>query len=433
MVGYLLLSHVATWPLTHFLALAEVPKTIQYQGRLTELDGSSLTGPHQLTVRLYDSETGGVKLWEEQHSLLLKKDDRGIFSVLLGSHVPFEGSITFNTPLWLTIHVDGGEEFLPRQFLSAVSYAINADQLDGLDSTQLVSLDSTGALAVMSGANLINLNAANLTSGTIPDERFPSNVSFLGSSIGPTEIEDGAVTSIKLSTNSVGAAALAPDAIQVGDIGVSDLPSHASTHQPGGADPLHTVSAISVGSTNSSGSSTSLARSDHQHEGVHTINAGGPPLVGNVSLSGGANVSLETTGQTITITASTGEAGNKVTNAASSALTISSSTDTTLATATITKSQGSSILLVIATVQLNHAATPSSKTVDVKLFRDTTQLDATYTARIGTANETIRDLPVTLHTWDSPGSGTYTLTLKARASGSGVQATIRRLSVIEIL
>jgi hypothetical protein len=44
------------------------------------------------------------------------------------------------------------------------------------------------------------------------------------------------------------------------------IQSHASRHQPGGADPIPTATAVSITEfTNSEGVSTSLARSDHQH------------------------------------------------------------------------------------------------------------------------------------------------------------------------
>lgn len=44
------------------------------------------------------------------------------------------------------------------------------------------------------------------------------------------------------------------------------IQAHASRHQPGGADPIPTATAISITEfTNSEGVSTSLARSDHQH------------------------------------------------------------------------------------------------------------------------------------------------------------------------
>jgi hypothetical protein len=100
---------------------------------------------------------------------------------------------------------------------------------------------------------------------------------------------------------------------------------------------------------------------------------------------------------------------------------------------TITKSQPTSSLLIIASVQLTHTAKPNNKTVDVKLFRDATPLDAGYRARLGTANQAVSDVPVTLHAWDAPGAGTYTFTLKARSSGNGATATVRRLTVVELL
>ena len=148
---------------------ASVPRTIHYQGKLTEPDGSPITGDHTVTLRLYDAATGGTRLWEEAHQLSLVKDDNGVFSVVLGSTTPFSSTITFNEPLWLTIEVDGAGEFLPRQPLSAVSYAINADQVDGLDATQFVQLDA---------------------GGFIPDAALAANISRLGSSIDTSEITD---------------------------------------------------------------------------------------------------------------------------------------------------------------------------------------------------------------------------------------------------
>ena len=42
--------------------------------------------------------------------------------------------------------------------------------------------------------------------------------------------------------------------------------SHASRHQPGGADAIPTATAVSIASANAEGSSTSLARADHAHK-----------------------------------------------------------------------------------------------------------------------------------------------------------------------
>jgi len=320
------------------IVTAEVPRVINYQGRLTEADGSSLTGEHTVTFRVYDAETKGTQLWEESHPITLTVQDNGIYSIVLGSLTPF-GTLDFNKPLWLALEVDAEGEMTPRQRLTAVGYAINADTLDGLDSTQLLR-----------------------------------------------------------------------------------------------ADALSTAVAVNVGSANSAGTSTSVSRADHVHQGVHSVSASGQPqLVGDVTFSAGSNVTLTQSGNDVQIaSAAAGAQGNKVTSFDSSSVSISSSSDTSLISATITKSQASSALLVIATVQLNQTM-GGNKTVDLKLFRDASQLDATYQARIGTGGGQIQQLPTTLHTWDTSGAGTFTFTLKAGASAAGAAATVRRLTVIELL
>ena len=316
--------------------LAAVPRTIHYQGKLTEPDGSPLVGEHTVTLRLYDARTEGTQLWKEQHAVSLTRADNGVFAVTLGTGTPFGEAISFNDPLWLTVEVDGGGEFAPRQPLSAVGYAINADLLDGLDSQQLRTIK------------------------------------------------------------------------------VKDLPAHAATHQPVGSDPLP----------------------PHLHDSLHSIAASGqPPLLGEVVLEAGPNVTLSQSNQTITIASTGGGATGaaRVSAAASNAVTIGTGADTTLLSVTITTSQPMSALLIIASVQLNHSGNPTNKTVDVKLFRGGTQLDAAYTARIGTANRSVSELPVTLHAWDAPGAGAHTVTVRALSSATGAEATVRRLTVIEVL
>src|SRR3989338_6853000 len=166
---------------------ASVPRTIHYQGKLTEPDGTPLTGDYTVTLRFYDAATEGTELWEEQHQLSLASDDNGVFSLTLGSLSPFSTEMTFNDPLWLSIAVDEGEEFSPRQPLAAASYAINADTLHLLDSSQLLAPGG-------SGGTLTALNASNLTTRTVPDARLSSSVSLLGATIESAEVTDATLT-----------------------------------------------------------------------------------------------------------------------------------------------------------------------------------------------------------------------------------------------
>ncbi len=534
------------------VAWADVPRRIHYQGKLANADGSPLIGEHVLMLRLYGQASGGGLLWEEQHVVRLSEGDNGVFALVLGSQAPFGSSISFNDPLWLVIAVDGSEEFSPRQALAAASYAINADLLDGLDSTQLqavvasqagagltasattfdvgagagivvgadavsvdvgttagdiVQLDANGALPAVSGANLTSLNASNLTTGTVPEARLPSSVSSLGATIESAEVTDGALvsadtagtflaagsgilitkgdaswtvaatlgTSIEegelgagsvgasalaagaiqpgdieigdlplhasthqsggadpLPADSVGASALAASAIQPGDIEAADLPTHASAHQPGGSDPLPTADPVSVGTANVAGSSTSLARADHVHAGLRSIAASGQPqILGDAVLAANAPVTLSQSGGTITIAA---PPGNRATSEASSALTIGTAS-TDLLSVTMTKSQASSVLLIEASVQVINTKTGGlgDRTTTITLFRGSTQLDGSYAVQLGRSGDPGSQVPISLHVVDATvATGSLTFTLKASASGDGVQATTRRLTVIEL-
>jgi hypothetical protein len=331
---------------------AAVPRTIHYQGRLTQSDGTPITGAFTVTLRLYDAPTGGARLWEEQHTLSLTRTDNGVFSVTLGAAVPFDEAITFDEPVWLTTEVNDEGELSPRQLLAAVSYAINADTVDGLHAAQLIAAAEAG---------------------------------------------EGAITAAQLAPNSVGATALSPSAIQPGDIEVGDLPAH-------------------------------------EHPGVESLAASGQAaLTGDVVLAAGANVSLAQAGQTITVEAAGGGTGGQHASAyQAGAVELATGTDTEVASVAITKPLAGSALLILGTVELTHTGNPNNKTVDVKLFRDGAQVGASYTARIGTANQTVSQLPVTVHAVDNPGAGTYTMSLKARSSGNNVEASARRITVIEL-
>ncbi len=184
-----------TYHLSPSFAFADVPRTLHYQGRLTDANGTPLVGDHTITLRLYDAATGGSTLWEEDQDVTLARSDGGIFSVLLGSRTPFPAALTFNEPLWLAVAIDGGAEFSPRQSLSAVSYAVNADLLDGLDASRFLQLGAAGELPTIDGVNLTSLNADNLTSGTVPDGRLSTAVSLLGSAIESAEVTDGTLIS----------------------------------------------------------------------------------------------------------------------------------------------------------------------------------------------------------------------------------------------
>ncbi|MBI4004235.1 MAG: hypothetical protein HY353_04355, partial [Candidatus Omnitrophica bacterium] len=154
----LITNHWSHWSLVTD-AWAAVPWMINYQGRLTDTSGKSITGSYTMTFRLYDASTSGTKVWEEAQTISLAEADSGIFSVVLGS-VTSMSTVDFNTPMWLSVQVSGDSEMTPRQRLTATGYAMNADQLDSLDSSKFVRTDidssSSGKLTLTkSGLSLL--------------------------------------------------------------------------------------------------------------------------------------------------------------------------------------------------------------------------------------------------------------------------------------
>ena len=142
------------YPLTAIYA--EIPHLINYQGRLTDTDGSPLEGAYELTFRIYDAESAGSLLWEETHpGVTIQK---GIFSIILGSVTDL--NLPFDKPYFLEITV-GDEVMSPRQRITSVGYslraetaeeALNADTVDDIHASttpqanKILPLDSNAKL-----------------------------------------------------------------------------------------------------------------------------------------------------------------------------------------------------------------------------------------------------------------------------------------------
>lgn len=105
-------------------ANGEVPNTISYQGILATSDGEIVPdGNYHLTFRLYEIETGGTSLWQEDHYNVQVKQGR--FHIILGS-LNSLASVSFNEPYWLGITVEPPSTELPRIELTSSAYSLNA-------------------------------------------------------------------------------------------------------------------------------------------------------------------------------------------------------------------------------------------------------------------------------------------------------------------
>ena len=78
------LGGLAVFSMLVTVASADVPRLIQYQGKLLLTSGAAVPGPVSLRVRLYDQPTGSTNvLFDETHAVVTLTN--GLFSILLGS------------------------------------------------------------------------------------------------------------------------------------------------------------------------------------------------------------------------------------------------------------------------------------------------------------------------------------------------------------
>lgn len=118
LIGTILTLLITANPL---LVLGEQPPSkINYQGYLTDNDGTRLNGTYNLMFQLYDAVTAGSVEWGPENHYNVPVIN-GIFQVTLGSTIVLYPN-DFDEALFLNVHVNG-ESMSPRQPLSATAYA----------------------------------------------------------------------------------------------------------------------------------------------------------------------------------------------------------------------------------------------------------------------------------------------------------------------
>ncbi len=155
---YCLLLSAYCLVLSSGFAAAEVPALIRYQGQLMDRKGVSLEGPYTLTFRLYETETDGTPVWQEQQEQVPLA--QGQFSVLLGQVQPLT-NMDWAHPCWLSIQVNSDPELAPRQRITSVPLALRArmaEQLTVPVTTSTITDDAnklvpTGAIILWTGAS----------------------------------------------------------------------------------------------------------------------------------------------------------------------------------------------------------------------------------------------------------------------------------------
>ena len=206
--------------LTAFAAVAQAPKLLPFQGRLTDQNGAAIPdGLKLVQFKIFDVPTGGASVWPgEVHQATV---NGGLVNVLLGTKTLLSG-VDFNKQLYLEITVDiNGDNMitvadpplLPRQVILPVVFAQetatarNATKLAGHDWSDL------------------------LVSGNDPSDPFNGQIKgtkIQNQSISVAQLAPWSVTADQIKSNTITADQLAlqtitSNQISPGSISVSNL------------------------------------------------------------------------------------------------------------------------------------------------------------------------------------------------------------------
>lgn len=106
-------------------ASAQIPRTLSYQGILTDTLGNPVPdGQHSVTFRLYATSTGGSPLWSETKNVQVQG---GVFSTQLGESPAL--NLAFDAQYWLSVQL-GSQEMTPRMKLSSTAYSLRSAVAD---------------------------------------------------------------------------------------------------------------------------------------------------------------------------------------------------------------------------------------------------------------------------------------------------------------
>jgi len=187
-----------------------IPQKINYQGYLTDPQGTTIDGSVSMVFAIYSQTSGGTALWTETQTVTAAD---GVFSVNLGNVNSID--LPFDTQYYLGITVGSDNEMTPRQALSSVGYAYRAKKADSVKdsvvTTEVIANDAVTTDKVADDA----ISGDKIAPATI------TSTNIANGAVGASQIGDGSIATENLANDAVTADKIKPAIISSID-GVSN-------------------------------------------------------------------------------------------------------------------------------------------------------------------------------------------------------------------
>lgn len=142
------------------ITLAQIPQTMNYQGRLEDNSGNPVSdGNYTIVFTIYDAATNGNSLWTETRTVTTED---GFFNLTLGENTAI--NINSNQQIWLNISI-GGNDLTPRTKLSG--------SLSSLSSKSIENTTTAGNSVVSSiNSSTGGVDASKIADGSVSNTEF---------------------------------------------------------------------------------------------------------------------------------------------------------------------------------------------------------------------------------------------------------------------
>ena len=272
------------------VAQAQAPSFINFQAQLDE----ATDGPASATFAIYDELEGGNKLWEETYSTL--NMDSGYLTVLLGSNTPLPSNLFTESGSRFIELVINGEMLTPRLQLTSVSYALRAQVADQLLTPTVSSINGISDELVLNAGDNIEIDQVGQSiqiSALIPDT-LGGNAFTLNGLTDAVSLEGG-------------------NNIEVVQNGQTITINSNQPGEEGGINVINPGTGIDVSDTNGPTTTISVAENsitDQEIKDNSITDASLAPgtavlslngISDNIIITGGDNVDIDQSGQTIVV------------------------------------------------------------------------------------------------------------------------------------